>query len=332
MSAFSPGLSTFTFAPRRLALRPAALRRVGDARAARRRRARARARRRPGLVGEERPRRRRRGPRSAASSGCSATVAGAEPPRDLRVVREAVVQEPRRGRGEQAQAAVLGPRVGDAGAARAGRPSASARPRRSRPGRSASGSARSANWTTGSSADRHRSPGGELVEVERRRRVRSSTRRDDRPRRSRRARARRSPSLAASRRKISWFGSASPSGSHRLDLGREREVEVRGDEVVELEEARRRQHEVGEVGRVGREEVDRDGEQVLAARARRRRRACSRVRRGDVDVPADERPRRASGSSRRAARSMWLTGGGGSAARCGAASGSRRRCRASPAR
>ena len=44
-------------------------------------------------------------------------------------------------------------------------------------------------------------------------------------------------------------------------------MEVRGEEIVELEEARRGENVVGEVGGIGREEVDGDGEEVLAAQA-----------------------------------------------------------------
>jgi hypothetical protein len=86
------------------------------------------------------------------------------------------------------------------------------------------------------------------------------------------------------------FGSDWPSGSVDLRLRRQREMEVRGDEVVELEKARGRQHVVGEVGGVGLKQIDRDGEEV-ASTERRVQPRLLRVRRGDVDVPAEERLR-----------------------------------------
>ena len=43
----------------------------------------------------------------------------------------------------------------------------------------------------------------------------------------------------------------------RLDLGREQQLEIGHEQVVELQEARRRQHDVGEVGRIGLEQVER---------------------------------------------------------------------------
>ena len=52
-----------------------------------------------------------------------------------------------------------------------------------------------------------------------------------------------------------------------LDLRGESDVEVGGDEIVALQEARRGEDDVGEVGGVGREEVERDSEQVRSARA-----------------------------------------------------------------
>ena len=82
----------------------------------------------------------------------------------------------------------------------------------------------------------------------------------------------------------------------RLHLGRERAVEVGDDDVVALEPARGGQHHVGEVGRVGREQVDDDGEQILALEGAAQARLF-RARGDRVDVPADERARSASGSS-----------------------------------
>ena len=96
---------------------------------------------------------------------------------------------------------------------------------------------------------------------------------------------------------------------HGLHLRAEAEVEVGGDDVVAFEEARRRQHDVGEVGGVGREEVDRDGEEVLA-RERGVQAGLLGVRRGDVDVPAEEGAAARARSPSRSTRSMWLTGSG----------------------
>ena len=76
----------------------------------------------------------------------------------------------------------------------------------------------------------------------------------------------------------------------RLHLGRKRQVEIGRDEIVELEEARRRQHVVGEVGGVGREQVDRDRQQVFAPQRGMQARLLG-IRGGDVDVPAEERLR-----------------------------------------
>jgi hypothetical protein len=74
----------------------------------------------------------------------------------------------------------------------------------------------------------------------------------------------------------------------RLDLGREQQLEVGHEQVVELQEAGRRQHDAGEVGGVGLEEVDDDGEEVLAPQ-RQTELLLARPRGGDVHVPADER-------------------------------------------
>ena len=81
-----------------------------------------------------------------------------------------------------------------------------------------------------------------------------------------------------------------PERLGRLDLSREGELEVGGDEIVELEEARGRENVVGEIGRVRREEVDGDREEVLAAKRLVQPRLL-RIRGGDVDVPAEERLR-----------------------------------------
>ena len=287
MSALSPGLRAFTFAPPRLPLRPAALRRVGDAAGERVRDGDERA---AGVRSRWRttassPSTR---PRSAASSGCRATVAA---PMRLAILAS-FAKLSFRSQGEAGERSRSRPSAGrgsTSGSGTRGRPSASARAEASSTRPLGVGKRRSANWTTGSSAIGNGPLGRERGEVLADARP-LEQRVDERRRRSRRAPAPGSPSRAARRRKISMFGSASPERLGRLDLGREREVEVGGDEVVELEEARGRQHEVGEVGRVGREEVDGDGEEVLAAKRLVQPRLL-RIRGGDVDVPAEERLR-----------------------------------------
>ena len=66
-------------------------------------------------------------------------------------------------------------------------------------------------------------------------------------------------------------------------------MEVGDDDVVALQEARRRQDEVGEIGRIGREQVEHDCEQVLAGERTQQPRLLG-VGGGDVDVPAQQRP------------------------------------------
>ena len=58
-------------------------------------------------------------------------------------------------------------------------------------------------------------------------------------------------------------------------------MKVGDNEVVALEEARGRQHEIGQVGGVGREQVNRDREQIVA-RERAPQPCLLGVGRGDV--------------------------------------------------
>ena len=74
---------------------------------------------------------------------------------------------------------------------------------------------------------------------------------------------------AARRRKISLFGSASPSGAIAGVVREHVQVPVRLVHVEVLELRRRRQHVVGVVGRVGLEVLEHDGEQVFAREAGR---------------------------------------------------------------
>ncbi len=67
-------------------------------------------------------------------------------------------------------------------------------------------------------------------------------------------------------------------------------MEVGADEIVRLEEPGSRKHEIGQVGGVGLEQVEDDGEQVLALQCPAEV-AEPGVRRGDVDVPAEQRLR-----------------------------------------
>ena len=73
---------------------------------------------------------------------------------------------------------------------------------------------------------------------------------------------------AARRRKISLFGSASPSGSIDGRLSVDVVVAVREVQVPVLELRRRRQHDVRVVGGVGLEMLEHDGEQIVARACR----------------------------------------------------------------
>ena len=109
-----------------------------------------------------------------------------------------------------------------------------------------------------------------------------------------RSTGRRAPGGAASRRKISVFGFASPTRRDRRLVVGHVVVAPREDDVEVLELGGGRQHHVGERGGVGHELLEHDGEQVLAAQAVQHALLVGRDRRR-VRVPA--RPARLTGGS-----------------------------------
>ena len=92
---------------------------------------------------------------------------------------------------------------------------------------------------------------------------------------------------------------------HDLDLGGQSQIEIRSDEIVELQETRRRQHVVGQRGRVGREKIERDRQQIVPLqRARANAPDCGQERQR-IHVPHEQRTR-ALRISRTSVKSMWL--------------------------
>jgi hypothetical protein len=65
-------------------------------------------------------------------------------------------------------------------------------------------------------------------------------------------------------------------------------MKIARHQVVELQEARRRPHDIGEVGGIRGEQLQHHGEQVFTPQ-RLPQPALLRVRGGDVDVPGDQR-------------------------------------------
>ena len=112
-------------------------------------------------------------------------------------------------------------------------------------------------------------------------RVRSSSRNDGWSR----------PMRAASRRKISLLGSASPNGSIDGRLSVDVVMAVREMQVPVLELRRRRQHDVRVVGGVGLEVLEHDGEQIVARASREHGVAIRRNGRG-IRVVHDQRAHR----------------------------------------
>ncbi len=74
---------------------------------------------------------------------------------------------------------------------------------------------------------------------------------------------------------------------HDLHLSRQKKMEIGRNQIVELQKARRREHQIGQLGGVGLEEVDDHGEKILA---RQRPAQALLIRSGGrhVHVPAEE--------------------------------------------
>ena len=152
-------------------------------------------------------------PRSAASAGCSATVAG--PSRRVTFASLAKLSFSSHGDAGDSSRSRLAPGAGRpaaAGRAAVRRASAAAEAISTRP--LGVGNASSANWTTGSARERHRPRRGQRLEVAARRPCREHAAMISASALVQLGSSK--PIAAASRRKISWFGSASPSGSAAL--------------------------------------------------------------------------------------------------------------------